>query len=104
MKSTKKTITAISETIDDTDPLASLRSKLKAADLEIQNYVTALEAKNHKLQKQITTLQVDNVALNAKVNILFEENLKHGPSHEELIRLLEEKRHEKHKNEISKHS
>jgi predicted nuclease with TOPRIM domain len=67
---------AISKTVKNADPLSSLRTKLKAAEPEIQNYVTALEAENLKLQKQIAKLQAENITLNNRIKTLEEENLK----------------------------
>jgi hypothetical protein len=72
-KSNKKTSDTISQTIDDTVPFASLKAKLKLADLEIQNYVTALETENLKFQKKIGNLQAENVSLNSEITILKEK-------------------------------
>gem|GEM_PF-6304366 len=53
--------------------MASLRIKLQACDIEVQNYVAALEAENLKLTKQITKFQVDNVTLNNRVKSFIEQ-------------------------------
>ncbi len=45
---------------NETDPLSSLRDKLKMADPEIQNYVVALEAENFKLTKEIAKFRGNN--------------------------------------------
>lgn len=82
-KLTKKIANAVSETPTNTDPLSSLRIKLKSADSEIRNYAVALEKENLKLQKQIAKLQAENVSLNNRVKVLEEENSKniHDESH-----------------------
>ena len=72
-ESSKKTIKGITETVNDIDPMAELRSKLKACDLEIQHYVTALEKENLKCAKKIAKLQADNATLNSRINVLSEE-------------------------------
>jgi hypothetical protein len=78
-KSSQKTVNSISKTIDKTNPMTSLRTKLKMADSEIKNYVTALESENLKLQKHIAKLQAQNVSLNNRVTIL-KENLNEEPN------------------------
>ena len=65
----------------ESDPLTSLRTKLKAADPEIQNYVTALETENLKFQKHVAKLQANNVTLNNRITIL-EENTNERCVHE----------------------
>lgn len=75
-KSSKKPVSTVPQAIDDTDPMSSLISKLKAAKPEIQNYVAALEVENLKLQKQIAKLQAKNITLNNRINILAEEEFK----------------------------
>ena len=67
---------AIPKTIENADAMSSLRTKLKAADPEIQNYVTALETENLKLQRQIAKLQAENVTLNNRIKVLEEEEFK----------------------------
>lgn len=67
---------AIMKTIEEIDPLSSLKTKLKSTDPEIQNYVTALKTENLKLQRQIAKLQVENVSLNNRIKILEEETSK----------------------------
>ena len=75
-KSKSKIMNTESQGINNTDPLSSLRDKLKTADLEIQNYVTALEAHNFKLTKEIAKFQVENVTLKNRVKSLVEQNEK----------------------------
>jgi len=70
---TKKLARTESKTVNDSDPMSSLISKLKMADPEIQHYVTALEAENLKLRRQVGKLQAENVSLNNRITIL-EEN------------------------------
>jgi len=53
----QKAANGISHALDDSDPMASLKAKLQMADLEIQNFIAALEAENLKLQKQISKLR-----------------------------------------------
>jgi uncharacterized small protein (DUF1192 family) len=48
----------------------NLTTKLKACDLEIYDYVMALEEKIAKLQKEIAKLAVENVSFQQKVKIL----------------------------------
>jgi len=70
-----------SKTLKDTKPMSSLRAKLKAADPEIQHYVTALEAENLKLQRYIGKIQAENTALTNRITILQEntnERCVHG--------------------------
>jgi len=55
------------------ESMEPLRLKLKAADSEIQNYVTALDTENLRLQKHIAKLQADNVTLNNRITILLED-------------------------------
>ncbi len=88
-KGSNKTVKTISQTFNDTDPMASLRAKLKTADPEIQNYVTALETENLKLQRQVGNLQAKNVSLNNRIEVLTEENEWKGPSLEEVLRQIE---------------
>lgn len=73
-KRNPKITDTILETTEDTDPMSSLRSKLKTAAPEIQNYVTALEKENFKLVAQIAKLQAENVTLNNMVKAIREEN------------------------------
>jgi len=51
----------------------SLREKLKLADIEISQFVIALEKENFKLVKQIAKLQSENVTLNSKIAELEEK-------------------------------
>lgn len=69
----QKIAKGIPKTITDTGPMFSLRTKLKAADPEIQNYVFALEKGNLKLQRQIAKHQAENVTLNNRVKVLEED-------------------------------
>ena len=62
--------------VDDPDPMAALRAKLKMCDLEVQNYVTALEAENLKCAKKVGQLQADNMALNNRIKAIIEKNEK----------------------------
>jgi predicted nuclease with TOPRIM domain len=55
------------------DPLTSVRKKLKLCDPEIQNYVEALEKENVKLHKEIAKLKVENMSLNNRVKATIEE-------------------------------
>lgn len=48
----------------------SLREKLKLADIEIHQFVIALEKENYKLVKLIAKLQAENVTLNSKITEL----------------------------------
>jgi hypothetical protein len=73
-KNNKKLPKAVPPTLDDADPMASLRAKLKSADSEIQHYVAALEAENIKLQRKIGKLQADNTSLQITVKVLVEQN------------------------------
>lgn len=89
-KTSKKTSRTISKAINNSDPLSSLRPKLKAADSEIQHYVLALEEENLKLHKKIGKLQVDNVSLNNRITIL-KENTNDRCPHETLpIKCIEQ--------------
>lgn len=72
-KSKQKISNAVTQTIKEVDPMSSLRTKLKAAEPEIQNYVTALEADNLKFQRQIAKFQVENVTLHNRIKVLEEE-------------------------------
>ena len=56
----------------------SIKAKLKSCDIEIQNYVTALETKNFKLNEEIAKFQVENMSLNSRVKALLAENEKAG--------------------------
>jgi tRNA/tmRNA/rRNA uracil-C5-methylase (TrmA/RlmC/RlmD family) len=75
-RSKPKITKAIPQTITDADPMASLKRKLKSCDLEVQNYVAALEAKNFKLTRQIAKFQVEFVTINNMVKSLIEQNEK----------------------------
>jgi hypothetical protein len=63
-------------TVDDPDPMMALRAKLKMCDLEVQNYVTALEAENFKCAKTVGQLQANNMALNNRIKAIIEKNEK----------------------------
>jgi len=67
---------SISQAPDKPNSMSSLRTKLKAADSEIQNYVIALEKENLKLQREIAKYQVQHVTLENRIKILEEENSK----------------------------
>ena len=75
-KNKPKITETIPQTITDADPLASLKRKLQLCDLEVQNYVAALEAENYKLTRQIAKLQGEHVTLNNLVKSLIEQNEK----------------------------
>ena len=66
----------IPETIENIDPMISLRSKLKMCDLEIQYYVAALQSDNKKLKKNIAQLQANNDSLSCDIEILREQQSK----------------------------
>jgi hypothetical protein len=68
-----KIIKAVSKTTKKSNSMSSLRSKLKAADPEIQKYITALEAENLKCARQVSKLQAENVTLNNRIKVLEEE-------------------------------
>jgi hypothetical protein len=74
-KSTKKTISTVPQpqAVNDTDPMVSLRKKLKVCDLEVQLYVDALEHENLKMQPLIAKLQAENMTLNNRVKVLLKE-------------------------------
>lgn len=78
--------------LDETDPMSSLRMKLKKSDPEIQNYVLALEAENLKLQKQVAKLQAENVSLNNRIEALVEQK---GPTIEEALSIIKDRKHHK---------
>lgn len=88
-KKSNKIIKTVSETSPNTDPLSSLRIKLKTTDSEIQNYVTALEAENLKQAKHIAKLQAQNVSLQNRVKVYENERKLHPP-----IEITEEMREE----------
>jgi predicted MPP superfamily phosphohydrolase len=67
---------SISQAPDKPNSMSSLRTKLKTADSEIQNYVIALEKENLKLQREIAKYQVQHVTLENRIKILEEENSK----------------------------
>jgi len=73
----KKTIPKITkakpQASQEGDPLSTLRTKLKACDPEIKNYVLALEAENLKLQTKIAKLQAENVTLKNRIKVLEAE-------------------------------
>jgi predicted nuclease with TOPRIM domain len=75
-KSKPKIPKAISQAVSDADPLASLKRKLKACDLEVQKYVAALEKENLKLTSQIAKFQVEHVTLNNRIKSLIKQNEK----------------------------
>ncbi len=63
----KKVSRTKTQALDNSDPMASIRSKLKKADPEIQHYVAALEMENLKLHKTIAKLQVENISLKNRI-------------------------------------
>ncbi len=50
-----------------------LTAKLKASDLEMQNYVTALEKENIKLYRKIAKQQVEYMSLQSQIQVRAEE-------------------------------
>ena len=51
------------KTVDESNPLASLHSKIKKADPEIQRFIVALNKLNLKLQREVAKYQADIVSL-----------------------------------------
>lgn len=68
-----KTISTMSQAVTNIDPMSSLKDKLKKCDLEVQNYVVALEKENLKFQPTIAKLQVANMTLNNRIKALLKE-------------------------------
>jgi len=66
-ESSNKPIGTVPQPISDADPMVSLRAKLKTADPEVQNYVSALEAENLKYAKKVGSLQANNLSLNNRI-------------------------------------
>jgi hypothetical protein len=60
-------------TVDDTDPMASLRRKLSSAEREIQYYVAELEVLNLKLHRKIVKLQADNTSLKSAMRVKIQK-------------------------------
>jgi hypothetical protein len=92
-KRSKKPVPGISQTADNTDPVASLKMKLKTADPEIQHYVVALEAENLKFARQVGKLQAENMTLNNRITAIKEGHdpySLHGFSNEELERRIQD--------------
>lgn len=81
MKTSKKITKTVLKTPPKTNPISSLKIKLKACDPEIQNYVNALVAENLKLHKKIAKQQVENVSLNSRIKVLEEEYAKYVHEH-----------------------
>ena len=52
------------------DPMTELAAKIKQADSEVQNFISALKAENLALNKKIAKLQAQNVSLNSRVKAL----------------------------------
>ncbi len=65
-----KTETAI---IEMRKAFPELTAKLKASDLEMQNYVTALEKENIKLYRKIAKQQVEYMSLQSQIQVRAEE-------------------------------
>lgn len=76
----------ITKAISKSDPLFFLKKKLAVCELEVKNYVRALEAENLKLVEQISKLQAENITLNNRVKSLLKQIEEIGPSHDEIIR------------------
>jgi len=94
----QKIAKAVPKTITDTDPMSLLRTKLKAADPEIQSYVIALEKENLKLQRQIGKHQAENVTLNNRIKALEEDlEKKNDQGGEEIILNVVKAPHRVHK-------
>ncbi len=75
----------ITKTINKSDPLFSLKKKLAVCELEVKNYVRALEAENFKLADQVGKLQAENMTLNNRVKSLLKQIEEIGPSHVEML-------------------
>jgi predicted nucleic acid-binding Zn-ribbon protein len=65
----------------------TLKTKLKAIDPEIREYIRELTARNSKLQKQLVKLEVDKVELNNRIRALTDE-LKKGRPHKVTVELV----------------
>jgi len=50
-----------------------LTAKLKASDLEVQNYVTALEKENINLHRNIAKQQAEYMSLQSQIQVRAEE-------------------------------
>lgn len=61
-----------------------LLAKLKEADLEVQQYVSALKAENAKLHKRIFKLEAENVSLENRI-----ETIKSGGESDEPVSIEE---------------
>jgi predicted nuclease with TOPRIM domain len=72
-KRNPKTTGTITKTIKKTDPLFTLKNKLKVCDPEVQNYVAALEKENLKCAKQLAKMQAEYVTLNNRIKVLEKE-------------------------------
>ena len=88
---------AVPKTITDTDPMSSLKTKLKAADPKIQSYVLALENENLKLQRQIGKHQAENLTLNNRIKALEEDLEKKNDQEAGEIKLNVKDPHRVHK-------
>lgn len=62
-----------SRNLEEKSAMASLREKLKSTDLEIQQFVLALEKENIRLIKKIAKLQAENITLNSRIMTLEEQ-------------------------------
>jgi len=87
----QKVTKAITKTIKKSDPMFSLKKKLAVCDLEIKNYVRALETENYKLAEQNGKLQAENMTLNNRIKALLKDNKEKGPSFSEIIQLASKK-------------
>ncbi|MBU2620770.1 MAG: hypothetical protein KKD92_00430 [Proteobacteria bacterium] len=72
----KKLSNTSPKTINESDPMSSIKMKLKTSDSEIQYYIAALETENIKLNVKIAQLQAENATLKGTVKALAEENEK----------------------------
>ena len=62
----------------------TFEQKLKICELEIQDYVSALNAENRKLQKKIAKYQAENVSLNNRIRDIESDDSFHKRIHESL--------------------
>ena len=77
--------------VEQPNPMETLRTKLKACDPEIQQFVEALEAENLKSAKKIAKLQAENVKLNGWITILEEDTNKRCVHETPPVKCLSEK-------------
>jgi hypothetical protein len=90
----EKTIKKIREAFPD------LSAKIKASDMEVQLYITALEKNNLKLQRIISKQRADYLLLEGQIQIKAEEEADRIVSESELIAQAE---HEASKRDTSQY-